>query len=78
MRVPAGQAPEDADLSFAADLAAWFSKARTQGKCEVTMCDPKHITKPTGAKPGQVLVRKEAVVTGRPDQSVAARSGEVD
>ena len=42
------------------------------------MCDPKHISKPTGAKPGQVLVRKESVVVGRPDQSAAAASGEAD
>lgn len=78
MRIPSGQAAEDADLAFAANLAAWFSKARTQGKCEVTVCDPKHITKPTGAKPGQVLCRKETVVLGRPEESVAAQSGEAD
>lgn len=34
MRVPAGQQPEAADLQYAADLAAWFSKARTDGKVE--------------------------------------------
>ncbi|PRW59758.1 ferrous iron transporter A [Chlorella sorokiniana] len=78
MRVPAGQQPEAADLQFAADLAAWFSKARTDGKVDVTMCDPKHISKPTGAKPGQVMVRKESTVVGRPDQSAAAASGETD
>ncbi|KAL4458209.1 hypothetical protein ABPG75_013074 [Micractinium tetrahymenae] len=78
MRIPAGRAPEDADLAFAADLAGWFSKARTQGKCDVTVCDPKDISKPTGAKPGQVLCRRERVLVGRPDQSVAARSGEAD
>ncbi|EFN54443.1 hypothetical protein CHLNCDRAFT_31860 [Chlorella variabilis] len=78
MRVPAGQAAGEADLRFAADLAAWFSKARTDGKVDVTMCDPKHLSKPSGAKPGQVMVRKEAVVVGRPDQSVAAQRGEVE
>lgn len=78
MRIPAGRAPEDADLAFAADLAGWFSKARTQGKCDVTVCDPKDISKPTGAKPGQVLCRRERVLVGRPEQSAAARSGEAD
>ena len=34
MRVPSGQQPEAGDLQFAADLAAWFSKARTDGKVE--------------------------------------------
>ncbi|KAL4435060.1 hypothetical protein ABPG77_003885 [Micractinium sp. CCAP 211/92] len=78
MRIPAGRAPEDADMDFAADLAGWFSKARTQGKCDVTVCDPKDITKPTGAKPGQVLCRRERVLVGRPDRSALARSGEAD
>ena len=78
MRIPAGQQAAEADLQFAADLAAWFSKVRTEGKADVTVADPKHISKPTGAKPGQVMVRKEAVLVGRPDQSLAARSGEAD
>lgn len=78
MRIPAGRAPEQADMDFAADLAGWFSKARTQGKCDVTVCDPKDITKPTGAKPGQVLCRRERVLVGRPDRSAAAQSGESD
>jgi predicted ribosome quality control (RQC) complex YloA/Tae2 family protein len=78
MRIPAGQAAGQPDVAFAADLAAWFSKARTQGKCDVTACDPRHISKSTGAKPGQVMVRKESTVVGRPDQSAAARSGEAD
>lgn len=78
MRIPAGKAAEQADVAFCADLAAWFSKARTQGKCDVTMCDPKHLSKPNGAKPGQVMVRKEAVVVGRPNVSIAAQTGEAD
>ena len=77
LRVPAGAAAEDADLSFAADLAAFFSKARGSGKVDVTACDPRHLTKPPGAKPGQVLVRKERVLLGRPDASAAAAAGDV-
>lgn len=65
-------------MRFAADLAAWFSKARSEGKVDVTVCDPKHLSKPTGAKPGQVLVKKESVVVGRPDHSAAAQQGELD
>ncbi|KAI3435649.1 hypothetical protein D9Q98_001707 [Chlorella vulgaris] len=78
MRVPAGRSASEADMRFAADLAAWFSKARSEGKVDVTVCDPKHLSKPTGAKPGQVLVKKESVVVGRPDQSAAAQQGELD
>ncbi|KAK9811184.1 hypothetical protein WJX73_008729 [Symbiochloris irregularis] len=32
MRIPSGREARDADVSFAADLAAWFSKARAEGK----------------------------------------------
>lgn len=77
LRVPAGSEAGDADLAFAADLAAFFSKARTSGKVDVTVCDPKHLSKPSGAKPGQVMVRKEAAtLVGRPDSSAAAAAGE--
>lgn len=65
--------PEDEDIQFAADIAAWFSKARTDGRVEITCANPKDISKPKGAKPGQVLVRKEWVVVGRPSGSAAAK-----
>lgn len=74
LRVPAGQSAADADVQFAADLSAYFSKSRLDTKVSITMVrnPPKHITKPTGARLGQVLVRKEEVVIGRPDRSAAA------
>ncbi len=76
LRVPPGQEAAEADVQFAADLAAWFSKARTEGKADVTTCSPSDIKKPKGAKAGQVLVTHETVVVGRPHASVAARQGE--
>ena len=78
MRIPAGRQAAQEDLRFAANLAAWFSKARTQGKADVTVADPKHISRPNGAKPGQVMVRKETVVLGQPDASAAAQRGDAD
>ena len=66
LRVPPGQECTDEDIQFAADLAAFYSKGRTESKLEVTCAKPEDITKPRGAKPGQVLVRKEWVTTGRP------------
>ena len=76
LRVPAGQEAGEADIQFAADLAAWFSKARSDGKVEVTSCSPADISKPKGAKPGQVLVKRERVVVGRPHASAAAGQGD--
>ena len=60
------------DLQFAADLAAYFSKARLEGKVSVILADPKHISKPRGAPLGLVSVSKEKTLVGRPGLSVAA------
>ena len=69
-----GKAAGEADIQVAADLAAFFSKARSELKADITMCrEPnKNITKFPGARVGQVLVRKEEVVCGRPDRCAAA------
>lgn len=56
------------DLQFAANLAIFYSDARTERKAAVTTAEPKHITKPRGAPPGAVSLRKEGnTLMGRPD-----------
>jgi predicted ribosome quality control (RQC) complex YloA/Tae2 family protein len=72
LRVPPGKEAADGDLQYTADLAAFFSKARSEGKLDVTVANPAHITKPKGAKPGQVLVKQEKVLIGMPAKSAAA------
>ena len=58
----------DDDLQFAADLAAFYSDARTERKSPITTCSPKHITKPRGAPLGAVSIRQEGkTLVGRPD-----------
>lgn len=64
---------QDGDLQFAADLAAWFSKKKGEGKCPVIMASPTDIKKPKGAAPGQVMVTKEKSILGKPDNSAAAQ-----
>lgn len=64
---------QDSDLQFAADLAAWYSKKQGEGKCPVIMASPTDIKKPKGAAPGQVMVKKEATILGKPDNSVPAQ-----
>ena len=44
------------DLQFAADAAAFFSKARSEGKADVVYAYVKDLKKPKGARPGQVQV----------------------
>ena len=54
------------DLQFAADIAAFYSKGSVLSKVDVIMADKKNISKPKGAKPGQVLVHKEQVIVAEP------------
>ncbi|KAF6261230.1 fibronectin-binding protein A N-terminus-domain-containing protein [Scenedesmus sp. NREL 46B-D3] len=75
LRVEAGREPGQEDVQFAADLAAWFSKAREAGKADVIVARAEHLKKFKGAKPGQVLVTKEEKnVVARPDNSAAAQA----
>ena len=60
---------EDVDLEFAANLAAYYSKGAALSKVDVIMADPKDISKPRGAKPGQVMVSKERVIVASPDDA---------
>lgn len=47
-------APGDADLEFAAAVAAWHSKARNSPKVEVVWTQVKNVKKIPGARPGMV------------------------
>ena len=74
LRVPADREPDRATLERAASLAVYHSKARTGGVVPVSMTEGRHVSKPRGAKPGTVEIRKETVVKVRPpsDADVAA------
>lgn len=73
LRIPPGGQPEQADLQCAADLAAYFSKARDAGKADVIVTNGAHVKKPKGAKPGAVIVSKELRnIVARPANSLAA------
>ena len=59
---------EEEDLQFAANLAAFYSDARTERRAQVTTAEPKHIQKPRGAPPGAVKLRVEGpTLIGNPD-----------
>ncbi len=78
LRVPAGREPDRATLERAAGLAAYHSKARTGGVVPVSMTEGRHVSKPRGAKPGTVEIRKETVLKVRPpreDEVAAMRRG---
>ena len=66
LRVPDDREPDRATLERAAGLAAYHSKARAGGVVSVSMTEGRHVSKPRGAKPGTVEIRKESVLKVRP------------
>lgn len=72
IRVPAGAEASREDIQFAANLSAYYSKAKDAGKCGVTVTAARNVRKFKGARPGQVLVERERTVVGRPSEGAAA------
>ena len=61
-----GRDPDKRTLEGAAAIAAWYSKGRKGGVVSVSATLAKFVTKPRGAKPGTVQIRKERVFKVRP------------
>ena len=70
MAVPPGIAENEIrdDLLFAAQLAAYFSKARNSNQVPVDYVQKKHIWKPNGAKPGFVLYESQKTIMVLPKE----------
>jgi predicted ribosome quality control (RQC) complex YloA/Tae2 family protein len=66
LQTKSGQAPDRETLKRAAAIAAWHSKARGGGVVAVSGTQARFVTKPKGAKPGTVQIRKERVFKVRP------------
>lgn len=49
-------------IERAAELAAWYSKRRTDSLCPVIVTPKKYVRKPKGLAEGQVVIEKEEVV----------------
>lgn len=61
--------PDRETLERTAAIAAYHSKARSGGVVAVSCTRAQHVTKPRGAKPGAVQIRKEIVIKVRPATS---------
>ena len=61
------QEPDRDTLRAAAAIAAFHSKARNGGVTAVSCTQARYVTKPRGAKPGTVQIRKEKVIKVRPE-----------
>lgn len=63
-----GKAVPPRTLEQAAGLAAWFSGTNRAGgsKTDIDYCKVRHVTKPKGANPGQVIYRNFSTLTVYP------------
>lgn len=66
LRAKPNEEPERETLKKAAAIAAYHSKARHGGMVAVSCTQARFVTKPKGAKPGTVTIRKESVLKVRP------------
>lgn len=61
-----GEEPTAEILKQAAAVAAYHSKARTGGMVAVSATRARFVSKPRGAQPGTVQIRKEKIIKIRP------------
>ena len=74
LRLPAGAIADDQDLQFAANYAAYYSRARQSDQVPVVCTIPKYVFKPKGAKPGMVVYTHEKIIWGQPYKTQKADS----
>ncbi len=68
LRLKPGTTPEKDDVQFAANLAAYYSRARQSEQVSVIYTEPKHVYKPKGAKPGMTVYKHERTIWAQPQQ----------
>ena len=66
LRCQRAAGPDRETLKAAAAIAAYHSKARGAGVVAVSCTRARFVTKPRGARPGTVEIRKEIVLKVRP------------
>ena len=66
LRAQSNDTPDRETLKRAAAIAAYHSKARSGGVVAVSCTKAQNVSKPRGAKPGTVTIRKETVIKVRP------------
>lgn len=69
LRLNAGDAPSDETVQIAANIAAYYSRARQSDQVPVVYTRPQHVYKPKGALPGMVLYKKENVIWAQPTEA---------
>ncbi|MBD1852337.1 NFACT RNA binding domain-containing protein [Leptolyngbya sp. ST-U4] len=68
LRLDPGAVPDEVDLQFTADLAAYYSRARQSDQAPVVYTEPRQVFKPKGAKPGIAIYKQERIIWGQPQK----------
>lgn len=71
LRSEEGREPDRETVKRAAAIAAYHSKGRGGGTVAVSCTRARYVSKPRGAEPGTVSIRKETVLKVRPALEVA-------
>jgi len=66
LRTKPEEEPDKEIIKQVAAIAAYHSKARKGGVVPVSYTRAQYVTKPKGAKPGTVHIRKESMIKVRP------------
>ena len=66
LKAKSDENPDKDILKQAAAIAAYHSKAKNGGVTAVSCTQARYVTKPRGAKPGTVHIRKESVIKVKP------------
>ncbi|MDY6941235.1 MAG: NFACT RNA binding domain-containing protein [Cyanobacteriota bacterium] len=68
LRLEPGAVPDEKDMQFTANLAAYYSRASQSDAAPVIYTEPKHVYKPKGAKPGMAIYKHERILWGQPQE----------
>ncbi|MEB3226022.1 MAG: NFACT family protein, partial [Synechococcus sp.] len=72
LRLEPGTVPDEAELQWAADFAAYYSRASQSEQVPIVYTKPKHVYKPKGAKPGMCIYKQETILWGHPQRAKQA------
>ncbi|MBV5257727.1 fibronectin/fibrinogen-binding protein [Synechococcus moorigangaii CMS01] len=72
LRLEPGTVPDEAELQWAADFAAYYSRASQSEQVPIVYTKPKHVYKPKGAKPGMCIYKQETILWGQPQRAKQA------
>jgi len=78
LRTQKGMEPDRQTLKQAAAIAAYHSKARSGGTVAISCTKARYVSKPRGAKPGTVAIRKEITLKVKPSLPEVLKKREED